>query len=156
MSPRGPYQCASAAELPFSDGSFDLVLQSTVFTSILAPDLKRRVAAEMIRVVKARWVYLWYDYHVNKTPMSGCQTPRNKLFVSELSNRAPTNHVNTSFGPFVAPYSYLACFLLERFPPLCTHYLGVIRKELNSPVARGGRNEPRFHSAKCSSRRVLN
>ena len=46
-------ECASAAELPFSDGTFDLVLQSTVFTSILDPDLKRRVAAEMIRVVKS-------------------------------------------------------------------------------------------------------
>lgn len=58
-------QCASAAELPFSHESFDLVLQATVFTSILDPNLKRRVATEMMRVVKAEGFILWYDYHVN-------------------------------------------------------------------------------------------
>ena len=58
-------QCASAAQLPFSNERFDLVLQSTVFTSILDPDLKRRVAAEMMRVVKPDGFILWYDYHVN-------------------------------------------------------------------------------------------
>jgi len=58
-------QCASAAELPFCDGTFDLVLQSTVFTSILDPDLRRCVAVEMMRVVKSNGFILWYDYHVN-------------------------------------------------------------------------------------------
>lgn len=58
-------ECASAAELPFSDGTFDLVLQSTVFTSILDPDLRRRIAVEMMRVVKPSGFILWYDYHVN-------------------------------------------------------------------------------------------
>jgi SAM-dependent methyltransferase len=47
-SPAVRIECASAAELPFSNGTFDLVLQATVFTSILDPDLKRRVAVEMI------------------------------------------------------------------------------------------------------------
>ena len=46
-------QCASAAQLPFVDETFDLVFQATVFTSILNADLKRRVAAEMVRVVEA-------------------------------------------------------------------------------------------------------
>ncbi|MCS6927818.1 MAG: SAM-dependent methyltransferase, partial [Candidatus Binatia bacterium] len=29
---------------------------------------------------------------------------------------------------WLAPYSWLACYLLSRIPWLCTHYLGVIRK----------------------------
>src|SRR5262245_33299627 len=33
-------ECASASALPFSDRTFDLVLQSTMFTSILDPDLR--------------------------------------------------------------------------------------------------------------------
>src|SRR5688572_18880690 len=57
--------CASAAQLPFASEKFDLVLQSTVFTSILDPDLKQRVATEMLRVVKFDGLMLWYDYHVN-------------------------------------------------------------------------------------------
>ena len=35
----------NAAELPFEDGSFDLVLQSTVFSSILDASVRRAVAA---------------------------------------------------------------------------------------------------------------
>jgi ubiquinone/menaquinone biosynthesis C-methylase UbiE len=57
-------ECANAAKLPFANESFHLVLQSMVFTSILDPDLKCRVAAEMMRVVKPDGFILWYDYHV--------------------------------------------------------------------------------------------
>ncbi len=53
-APAVKLECASAAQLPFSDATFDLVLQSTVFTSILDADLKRRVAAEMLRVLKSQ------------------------------------------------------------------------------------------------------
>jgi SAM-dependent methyltransferase len=48
-------QCSSAAHLPFATEGFDLVVQSTVFTLILDPHLKQRVAAEMMRVVKVWW-----------------------------------------------------------------------------------------------------
>src|SRR5262245_52260401 len=124
-------ECASAAQLPFSDGTFDLVLQSTVFTSILDPDLKQRVAAEMMRVVKPDGFILWYDYNVNN--------PRNKdvrgVKRREIYQLFPDCRIEleriTLLPPlarFVAPYSYLVCYLLEKLPPLCTHYLGVIRK----------------------------
>src|SRR5258708_6414719 len=43
---------ANAATLEFPDASFDLVLQATVFTSILDANLKRQIAAEMMRVTK--------------------------------------------------------------------------------------------------------
>jgi SAM-dependent methyltransferase len=124
-------ECTSAAELPFSDGAFDLVLQSTVFTSILDRDLKRRVAAEMIRVVKPDGFILWYDYHVNNPwnpDVRGVKRSEiNRLFPNcriELRRITLFPHL----ARLVAPYSYLACCLLEKFSPLCTHYLGVIRK----------------------------
>jgi len=40
--------CGSAAALPLPAASFDLVAQFTVFTSILEPGLKRRVALEIV------------------------------------------------------------------------------------------------------------
>lgn len=55
----------NAAELPFPDASFDLILQSTVFTSILDMRLKRQIAAEIARVLRRGGVIIWYDYHVN-------------------------------------------------------------------------------------------
>ena len=41
-----------ASFLPWADGAFDIVFQSTVFTSIPDPAAKRRVAAEMRRVCR--------------------------------------------------------------------------------------------------------
>ena len=107
-------ECASAAELPFADGTFDLVLQSTVFTSILAPDLKRRVAAEMMRVVKPEGFILWYDYHVNNpwnSDVRGVKRREIAQSIPRLSDRAPANHIAASFSPFLGPV-----FLLGLLP----------------------------------------
>ena len=57
--------CGSAAQLDFPAESFDLVLQSTVFTSIQEDGLKAQVAAEMMRVVRPNGLILWYDFRVN-------------------------------------------------------------------------------------------
>jgi ubiquinone/menaquinone biosynthesis C-methylase UbiE len=124
-------QCASAAQLPFANERFDLVLQSTVFTSILDPDLKRRVAAEMMRVVKPEGVILWYDYYVNNPWNSDVRGVKRRE-IARLFPRCRIELERITLLPplarFLAPYSYLSCYLLEKLPPLCTHYLGVIRK----------------------------
>ena len=121
---------ASAAELPFSDGTFDLVLQSTVFTSILDPDLKRRVAAEMIRVVKTNGFILWYDYHVNN-PWNHDVRGVKKREIYTLFPGCSIDLQRITLAPpvarWIAPRSWLLAYLLERVPLLCTHYLGVIR-----------------------------
>src|SRR5687768_15043996 len=54
-------ECGSAAELRFDSGTFDLVLQATVFTSVLDGDMKRAMAAEMLRVLRPGGLILWYD-----------------------------------------------------------------------------------------------
>jgi len=130
-SPAIRLQCGSVASLPFADASFDLVLQSTVFTSILDPGYKCRAAAEMMRVVTPDGIILWYDYHVNnpwnrdvrgvkrseiKKLFPGCRIERQRMTLLPPIAR------------LLAPYSYLACYILEKIPPLCTHYLGLIRK----------------------------
>ena len=55
----------NAAILEFADESFDLVLQSTVFTSVLDLNVKRQIASEMCRVVNPRGLIVWYDYHLD-------------------------------------------------------------------------------------------
>lgn len=124
-------QCASAAQLPFANQRFDLVLQSTVFTSILDPDLKQRVAAEMMRVVKQKGLIVWYDYHVNN-PWNNDVRGVNRREITQLFPACRIDIQRITLLPplarLLAPYSYLGCYLLEKLPPLCTHYLGVIRK----------------------------
>src|SRR5262249_49156692 len=55
----------NAAALAFPDATFDLVVQFTVFTSVLDARMKHQIAAEMLRVVKDEGVIVWYDFHVN-------------------------------------------------------------------------------------------
>jgi hypothetical protein len=102
-----------------------------VFTSILDEDLKRHAAAEMLRVLKRDGLILWYDYHVNNPFNRDVRGVKRR----EIHQLFPDCHVElkpiTLLPPLaraLAPYSYLGCYLLEKFSPLCTHYLGAIRK----------------------------
>jgi SAM-dependent methyltransferase len=121
----------NAAQLDFADASFDIVVQATVFTSILDTALKVKIAAEMLRVLKPTGVLLWYDFRVNnpRNPdvrgieraeigklFSGCQIILERITLAPPLLRA------------VAPYSWPGSYLLSAIPWACTHYLGTIRK----------------------------
>jgi len=93
--------------------------------------MKQQIAAEMLRVVKREGLILWYDFHVNN--------PRNPDVLGvkkrEIFRLFPGCQIQlrpiTLPPPLVrllAPYSWLACYVLARIPFLCTHYLGVIQK----------------------------
>ena len=123
--------CGNGASLPYPDNSFDIVLQSTVFTSLLDSHMRQRVASEMKRVVSIDGVILWYDFYVNnpKNPhvrrvgrgelrqlFSGCE-----IRVKRITLAPP-------LARFFAPWSVALCGFLEIFPFLRTHYLATIRK----------------------------
>jgi ubiquinone/menaquinone biosynthesis C-methylase UbiE len=54
-----------ASVLTFDDASFDIVYQSTVFTSILDDELQELIAEAMWRWVKPGGGVLWYDFTFN-------------------------------------------------------------------------------------------
>jgi len=54
-------RCCNAAELPFENNSFDIVMQYYVFSSILDESAQEAVAREMIRVVKPGGIIIWED-----------------------------------------------------------------------------------------------
>jgi len=122
----------SGAQLRFADATFDLVLQSTVFTSILDPHLKQKVAHEMLRVVKNDGLILWYDFHVNN-PSNPDVRGVTKGEITQLFSGCRIELERITLAPpicrLLAPYTWLGCYLLERIPWLCTHYLGVIKKQ---------------------------
>jgi ubiquinone/menaquinone biosynthesis C-methylase UbiE len=128
-------QCGSAAEIAFPNDTFDLVLQSTVFTSVLDASLKQQMAAEMLRVVKRDGLILWYDYHVNN-PWNSDVRGIKRQEIAQLFPDCLIQLQRLTLAPplarLLAPYSWLACYLLEKVPWLCTHYLGVVRKEQTS------------------------
>ena len=124
-------RCASAADLDFPDGSFDVVLQSTMFTSILDGHLKRRIAAEMFRVLKPDGMILWYDFRVNNPRNPDVRGVKRKE-IRELFAGCHVRLKPITLAPPIArrlaKHCWLLCCLLERMPFLCTHYLGAIRK----------------------------
>lgn len=123
--------CGNAAKLSFDSASFDLILQFTVFSSILDMSVKERIAGEMLRVLKDGGVILWYDLCVNNP-----QNPNVKgLRKPEIVHLFPGCRVDfrrVSLAPplarFLAPYSWLACHALAQVRVFNTHYLAVLSK----------------------------
>jgi len=119
---------ASATRYP--DGAFDMVLQMTLFTSILSPELRRATADEMRRVLAPGGCIIWYDFRVNN--------PRNPnvraVGSREIRGLFPGCRVDLYSATIAPPiarrlarWSWTACSLLDRIPPVRTHYIGVIR-----------------------------
>jgi len=124
-------KCQNSENLEVEDGSFDLVLQATVFTSILCPEMKRLLAQEMIRVLREKGLIIWYDFHVDN--------PRNPdvrgVDRAEIRQLFPDCNVSLQkltlappIGRRVAPISTSLYRALSLIKPLCTHYLGIITK----------------------------
>jgi ubiquinone/menaquinone biosynthesis C-methylase UbiE len=121
----------NAAELTFPESAFDLVLQFTVFSSILDFATRQKAASEMLRVVKPDGLIIWYDFFVRK-PGNHAVRAITRAEIYRLFPRCLIDLHRISLAPplarVLAPYSWLACYLLERSRLLNAHYLGVIRK----------------------------
>jgi SAM-dependent methyltransferase len=128
----GAWICrANAAYLPFGAASFDLVLQSMLFTSILDETMKRAVAGELLRVLKPQGLILWYDYHANNPwnpDVKGVKKPEIQALFPGCRIKLQSITLAPPLSRALAPYSFLLCFLLEKIRILNTHYLGCIRK----------------------------
>jgi ubiquinone/menaquinone biosynthesis C-methylase UbiE len=62
LAPGADIRQGDASSLPWADASFDLVVQSTVFSSVLDPTMKRALADEMLRVLRPSGLLFWYDF----------------------------------------------------------------------------------------------
>lgn len=129
--PVADLRIGDAACLPWKRDSFQLVVASTVFTSILNDEMRRKVAAEISRVLTPGGALLWYDFAVNN--------PRNqnvrKVNRSELRQLFSALHgeINSiTLAPplarLIAPRSTALAMLLEAIPWLRTHLIAVLVK----------------------------
>ena len=124
-------RCVDGALLSDPASSYDLVLQSTLFTSVLDHGTRCQIASEMTRVLADDGLILWYDFHVNNPDNANVR----RVTKSEIRLMFPRCNVRLEritlappLARMVAPWSVSLCAALEMFPPLCTHYLGAIRK----------------------------
>lgn len=124
-------ECGGATTLGFADASFDIVLQSTVFSSVLEQKMKQQIAAEMLRVTKKNGIILWYDYHMNNPNNPNVRGVK-KHEIAKLFPDCRIDLQRITLAPplvrWLAPSFWLVCDFLERFKIFNTHYLGIIRK----------------------------
>lgn len=123
-------ECGSAAQLPWNASAFDFVLQATMFSSVLDPHVRHRIAVEMRRVVKVGGVILWYDFHMNNPRNPDVRGIR-KREIRALFPDCALDLQRVTLAPPVArwlvPRSPLVAAVLGCVPLLRTHYLGVLR-----------------------------
>jgi ubiquinone/menaquinone biosynthesis C-methylase UbiE len=132
LLPAAGLSVASGDRLPYRDRSFDVVVQLTVFTSILSADMRRAVAAEMCRVTATGGLILWFDFRY--------PSPRNPnvraIGLRELRQLFPGWSADVRSLTLLAPIarslgriSFGLCRLLEFVPLLRSHYLVVLKRE---------------------------
>jgi ubiquinone/menaquinone biosynthesis C-methylase UbiE len=132
LNPGIDFQCGDASNLPYEDHFFDIVMQFTVFTSILDSGMKEKIASEMLRVLKADGTIIWYDYYVNN-PWNPDVKGVKKKEIQELFPNCVLSLKRVTLAPPIVrtlvPFSSLLCLILDKVPFLRSHYLGKIRRK---------------------------
>ena len=122
---------SSGFSLPFEDESFELIIQSTVFSSILSPDARKELADEMLRVLKPKGKIFFYDLKYNN-PWNSNVLKMDKKEINRLFSDFDKKFVSVTLNPIVvrkiAKISIILCEILEKIPFFCSHYYTVITK----------------------------
>lgn len=128
--PHLPLSCTDGQRLPYCDNSFDLILQYTVFSSILDDSLKSTLASEMMRVLgKPGGLIIWYDFWLNPTNKEtrGIRPPE----IRQLFPGCGFEFRRVTLAPPIArrvvPLSWLLGTVLEKLKLFNSHYLVAIQ-----------------------------
>jgi ubiquinone/menaquinone biosynthesis C-methylase UbiE len=132
LGPHLQFTCADAANLPFGSESFDLILQFTVFTSVLSDVVKCKMAAEFLRVLVPGGKVLWYDFAVNN-PRNHDVRGIGSAEIRRLFPRCIFDFRRVTLLPplarHVARISPVFYHILAALRILSTHYLCLLEKK---------------------------
>lgn len=127
--PAAHLQVGDGRHIPYPAGSFDLVAQVTVFSSVLDPGIRSEIAAEMRRVLRPGGHVLWYDMRVVRPdrPLAAMGRAEVRRLFPDCDVDLRSATLNPLVSRPLAKVSLLACSLLEMVPLLRSHYVGLIR-----------------------------
>ena len=127
-----------ASRLALDDGSFDVVFASTVFSSVLAPEFRRRLAAETWRLLRPGGFVLWYDFCVDNPRNPDVRgVPRREIRALYPDARC-TFHRTTLAPPIARRVLRLGAWtypVLNAVPALRTHVVGRLEKPMTDANA---------------------
>ena len=131
ISPNINFRCCSAENIICGDEELDIALVFTVFTSILDMAMKKRIACEILRILKPGGIIIWYDYHMDNPSNPDVRGVRKKEIYS-LFPGCEIHLKRVTLAPplarAISPVSVILAQIVEKIPFLCTHYIGIIRK----------------------------
>ncbi len=115
--------------LPYPNQSFDLIVQSTVFSSILDGQLRKSVASEMMRVLRNGDHILWYDMYRSRN------NTLHKLPIPEIRELFPgmqikqLHRLHPIYATRILSYGRFITEIWENLPGLPkTHNLILLQK----------------------------
>lgn len=129
--PAADLRVGNAVALPWADRGFDVVFQSTLFTSILSEDYRRQVAEEMIRVTAERGCIVWYDFAYDN-PLNPSVRGIKRGEIERLFSGWSVESIRTTLAPPLArilvPVSWTLAGAIEKLRILNTHLLAIARR----------------------------
>jgi ubiquinone/menaquinone biosynthesis C-methylase UbiE len=124
-------RAGDACALPWPDETFDIVIQSTMFTSILDEEMREAVAEEMMRVLKPQGVIIWYDF-VYDNPRNHNVRGIGVTGVRRLFPGLSMTYRRVTLAPplarLVVPISETLANWLHAVPLLRTHIVAILRR----------------------------
>lgn len=125
------FEQGNAERLDWRDHSVDLVMFSTVFSSISDGEMARRVAAEACRVLRPGGAIIWYDFRYDN-PWNPHVHGVTREMIQQLFPAYDLVLVRTTLLPPLARrlgrLTRLLYGPLAAVPLLNTHYLGLLAK----------------------------
>lgn len=121
-------------------GRFDIVYQSTVFSSILDLDLQERLAARMWEMTRPGGAILWYDFcydNPRNADVRGVPPQRIRELFPEAEPQLQRITVAPPLARWISRVTTRAYPVLGALPFLCTHVLCWIPK----PARHGAAGE---------------
>jgi SAM-dependent methyltransferase len=127
--PHLPLTCADGRFLPYGRHSFDLVLQYTVFSSILDTAVKQQLAQEMMRVLRPGGLIIWYDFWFNPTnrQTQGIRPAEIRRLFPHCTHTFYRLTLAPPLARRLVPLSWTLALLLEKLRLFNSHYLVAVR-----------------------------
>ena len=129
--PAADLRVGDAAKLPWDNGSFNVVICSTLFTSILDLSVRCLIADEIVRVLAPGGALLWYDFAFNnpKNPhVRGISKGEVRKLFPQLAGNIRSVTLAPPLARLIVPRSWTVATILEAIPFLRTHLLATLIK----------------------------
>jgi ubiquinone/menaquinone biosynthesis C-methylase UbiE len=132
--PAADLRIGDATELPWDSCTFNLVISSTLFTSVLDPGVRRLIAREIVRVLAPGGALLWYDFAFNNPKnrhVRGISSSEVRKLFPQLAGKIRSVTLAPPLARLIVPASWTLASLLEAVPFLRTHLLAALIKSVS-------------------------